>query len=150
MAVSQPTVEYRKYPTLASYLVGDSKDVDFCCRTAATHCYSTYYSISIVSTNAFSALTLSVGQQEGHPACKKTECWRGCLSGATQDLHIAQLMSLPLTVSCFSKIQIGFPFLVSAHPDCPGQRAVRQVCVSFMCRTQRRHHIGRNTQHLCD
>jgi len=95
---------------------------------------------------AFSALTLSVGQQEGHPACKKTECWRGCLSGATQDLHIAQLMSLPLTVSCFSKIQIGFPFLVPAHPDCP----VRQVCVSFMCRTQRRHHIGRNTQHLCD
>jgi len=99
---------------------------------------------------AFSALTLSVGQQEGHLACKKTECWRGCLSGATQDLHIAQLMSLPLTVSCFSKIQIGFPFLVPAHPDCPGQRAVRQVCVSFMCRTQRRHHIGRNTQHLCD
>ena len=28
------------------------------------------------------------------------------------DLHTAQLMSLPLTVSCFSKIQIGFTFLV--------------------------------------
>ena len=26
------------------------------------------------------------------------------------DLHMAQLMPLPLTVSCFSKIQIGFPF----------------------------------------
>ena len=26
------------------------------------------------------------------------------------DLHMAQLMSLPLTVSCFSKIQIGLPF----------------------------------------
>ena len=27
-------------------------------------------------------------------------------------LHMAQLMPLPLTVSCFSKIQIGFTFLV--------------------------------------
>jgi len=35
------------------------------------------------------------------------------------DLHIAQLMPLPLTVSCFSKIQIGFTFLVLAHPGSP-------------------------------
>ena len=45
------------------------------------------------------------------------------------DLHMAQLMSLPLTVSCFSKIQIGFTFLVSADPGSPGQRAVKRVCV---------------------
>ena len=45
------------------------------------------------------------------------------------DLHMAQLMSLPLTVSCFSKIQIGFTFLVPAHPGCPGKRAVKRVCV---------------------
>ena len=45
------------------------------------------------------------------------------------DLHMAQRISLPLTVSCFSKIQIGFTFLVSAHPGSPGQRAVKQVCV---------------------
>jgi len=45
------------------------------------------------------------------------------------DLHMAQLMSLPLTVSCFSKIQIGFTFLLPAHPDSPGQRAVKRVCV---------------------
>jgi len=31
------------------------------------------------------------------------------------DLHMAQLMPLPLTVSCFSEIQIGFTFLVPAH-----------------------------------
>ena len=31
------------------------------------------------------------------------------------DLHMAQLMPLPLSVSCFSKIQIGFTFLVPAH-----------------------------------
>ena len=45
------------------------------------------------------------------------------------DLHIAQLMPLPLTVSCSSKIQIGFTFLVPAHPGSPGQRAVKRVCV---------------------
>ena len=45
------------------------------------------------------------------------------------DLHMAQLMPLPLTVSCFSKIQIGFTFLVPAHLGSPGKRAVKQVCV---------------------
>ena len=45
------------------------------------------------------------------------------------DLHMAQLMPLPLTVSCFSNIQIGFAFLVPAHPGSPGQRAVKRVCV---------------------
>ena len=33
-------------------------------------------------------------------------------------------MPLPLTVSCFSKIQIGFTFLVPAHPGSPGKRCV--------------------------
>ena len=45
------------------------------------------------------------------------------------DLHMAQLMPLPLTVSCFSKIQIGFTFLIPAHLGSPGKRAVKQVCV---------------------
>jgi len=44
-------------------------------------------------------------------------------------LHVAQPMPLPLTVSCFSKIQIGFTFLVPAYPGSPGQRAVKRVCV---------------------
>ena len=44
------------------------------------------------------------------------------------DLHMAQLMPLPLTVSCSSKIQIGFTFLVPAHPGSPGQTCVC-VCV---------------------
>ena len=44
------------------------------------------------------------------------------------DLHMAQLMPLPLSVSCFSKIQIGFTFLVLAHPGSPGKRAVKWVC----------------------
>ena len=51
-----------------------------------------------------------------------------CL-GRGADLHMAQLMPLPLTVSCFSKIQIGFAFLVLVHPGSPGQRVVKWVCV---------------------
>ena len=84
---------------------------------------------------AFSALTMLVGRQEGHPACKNE--WWGtgmviCLE-RDADLHMAQLMPLPLTVSCFSKIQIGFTFLVAAHPGSPGKRAVERVCVC-VCR----------------
>ena len=45
------------------------------------------------------------------------------------DLHMAQLMPLPLTISCSSKIQIGFTCLVPAHLGSPGQRAVKRVCV---------------------
>ena len=48
------------------------------------------------------------------------------------DLHMAQLMPLPLTVSCFGKIQMGFTFLVPAHVGSTGQRAVKQVCV-YVC-----------------
>jgi len=73
-----------------------------------------------------------VGQQEGHPACKKTEWWGAgmvvCLEQGA-NLHMAQLMSLPLTVSCFSKIQIGFTFLVPAHLGSPGKRTAKCVCV---------------------
>ena len=45
------------------------------------------------------------------------------------DLHMSQLMPLTLTVSCFSKIQIGFTFPVPAHPGSPGKRAIKCVCV---------------------
>ena len=48
------------------------------------------------------------------------------------DLHMAQLMPLPLTVCCFSKIQIGFTFLVPAHLGSPGKRAVKRVCVHYI------------------
>ena len=76
--------------------------------------------------SAFSALTLLVGRQEGHPACKKQSggVMVICLERGA-DLHMAQLMSLLLTVSCSSKIQIGFTFLVPAHPGCVGKEAVK-------------------------
>ena len=51
------------------------------------------------------------------------------------DLHMAQLMPLPLTVSCFRKIQIGFTFLVPAHLGSPGQKAIKRVCVCFSIMT---------------
>ena len=49
------------------------------------------------------------------------------------DLHMAQLMPLPLTVSCFNEIQIGFTFLVTADLGSPGKRAVKRVCVCVVC-----------------
>ena len=61
-------------------------------------------------THAFSALTLLIGWQEGHPACKKLSfgmlAWL-CL-GQGADLHMAQLM--PLTISCSSKSRLVLPF----------------------------------------
>ena len=81
----------------------------------------------------FSALTLLVGRQEGRSSCRKLsgEVLAGvviCLERGA-DLHVAQLMPLPLTVSRFSKIQIGLTFLVPAHPGSPGKRAVKRACV---------------------
>jgi len=78
-----------------------------------------------------------VGRQEGHQACKKTERWGAgmvvCLEQGA-DLHMAQLTPMPLTVSCSSKIRIGFAFLVLAHLGGPGERAVKWVCVCVVCR----------------
>ena len=71
--------------------------------------------------HVFSALTLLVGQQEGHLACKKTEWW-----GAGMVICLERGAA---TLSCFSKIQTGFTFLVPAHPGSPEKRAVKWVCV---------------------
>ena len=50
-------------------------------------------------------------------------------------MHMAQVMPLPLTVSCFSKIQIGFTFLVLAHLGSPGKGPLNVcVCVCVFCR----------------
>ena len=79
---------------------------------------------------------LLVGRQEGHPACKKQS--GGVLHGVViclergADLHMAQLMPLPLTVSCSSKIQIGFTFLVPAYPGSPGKEAVKWLLLLLL------------------
>ena len=67
----------------------------------------------LVARNAFSALTLLVGWQEGHPACKKLEWWGTgmviCLE-RDADLHMSQLMPLPLTVFASVKSRLVLPF----------------------------------------
>jgi len=76
-----------------------------------------------------------LGSRKGIRPVKKTQ-WLGagmviCLEQGA-DLHMTQLMPLPLTVSCFSNIQIGFTFPVPAHPGSSGKRAVKlvYVCIS--------------------
>ena len=84
---------------------------------------------------AFSALTLLVGRQEGHPALKNRVVGVVICLEPGADLHMAQLMPLPLTVSCSSKIQTGFTFLIPAHPGSPGQRPLNGrvcACVKMM------------------
>jgi len=86
------------------------------------------YCFAVICT----ALSLLFGWQEGHPACKKLDWWGTGMVISLQrdaDLLMSQLMPLSLTVSCFSKIQIGFTFLVPAHLGSPGKKAVKQVCV---------------------
>jgi len=87
---------------------------------------------------AFSALTLLVGRQEGHPACKKlssgVRAWlsvwselKTCICPSWCHCH---------ALSRFSKIQIGFTFLVPAYPGSPGQRAIKRVYVCmYVCTT---------------
>ena len=97
--------------------------------------YNIYYLLSDVVHYAFSALTLLVGRQEGiRPV--KTEWWGAgvviCVERCA-DLHMAQLMPLPLTVSCFCKIQIGFTFLVPAHLDSLGKGPLNGCVYSPLC-----------------
>jgi len=82
-----------------------------------------------VCLQCFGVVGWAAGRASG---LRKTEWWGAgvavCLE-CSADLHMAQLMPLPLTVSCYSKILIGFTFLVPAHPGSPGQRALKRVCV---------------------
>jgi len=100
--------------------------------------YNFVYSVKFFTFSAFtfSALTLLVGRQEGHPACKKQSGVVICLERGA-DLHMAQLSPLPLTVFCSSEIQIGFTFLVPAYPGCLGKEADKwfkwlEYCVKFV------------------
>ena len=123
-----------------------------CCRFAAVGPASRRYWSIAARHFTFSALTLLVGWQEGHPACKKLSGGGAgmviCLEQGA-DLHTAQLMPLPLTVSCSSKIQIGSTFLVQAYPGSPCKEplngcvclcvlpgAQQQPCYSMACSSE--------------
>jgi len=75
---------------------------------------------------------LLVGWQEGHPASKKLS---GGLLAWFSVWSEVQTCIMPSychchSLSCYSKIQIGFTFLVPAHPGSPGKRAIKRV---FVC-----------------
>ena len=86
------------------------KQCSLCTFLSISLFYSCYLWCKINLPFCFSALTVLVVWQEGHPACRKLSggalVWF-CLEQCA-DLYMAQLMPLPLTVSCFSEIQIGF------------------------------------------
>ena len=70
--------------------------------------------------------------QEGHPACKNwvMGCWRGYLSGARCRLAYGPADATATHYSCFSKIQIGFTFLVPATWVAPEKGPLNgRVCV---------------------
>jgi len=48
------------------------------------------------------------------------------------DMHMAQRIPLPLTVSCFSKVQIALPFWYLLTWVVLEKRAVKRVCVLAM------------------
>ena len=87
---------------------------------------------------------LLVGRQEGHPACKKLSggvlawlsvwsevqtCGPADATATFTKIDPSYLSDAADEHSCFSEIQIGFTFLVLAHPDSPGKRAVKRLCV---------------------
>jgi len=75
---------------------------------ASEFCFFALWGVTLCKSGA---LTLLVGRQEGHPACKKTERWVAgvviCLERCA-DLHTSQ--PLPITVSCFSKMQMALTY----------------------------------------
>jgi len=87
------------------------------------------YSTLLLCLQCFDAVGWVAGRASG---LEKTEWWGAgvvlCLERGA-DLHMAQPMPLPLTASCFSKFQIGFTFLVPAHPGSPGKSDVKRVFV---------------------
>ena len=96
--------------------------------TRIHHClFTTVYR----QTVAFSVLTLLVGRQEEHPACKKLSggvlAWLSVLSEVQTCIRPSRCHchSLPLA-SVKSRLVY---LLVPAHPGSPGQRAVKRLCV---------------------
>jgi len=99
--------------------------------------------VYVVCLQCFDAVGWAAGRASG---LYKTEWWGAgmviCLERGA-DLHMVQPMPLPLAVSCFRKIQIGFTFLVPAHLGSPGQMAVKRV---YVCKLRHRDIVMARTQ----
>ena len=89
--------------------------------------FTVFVTVAVLCLQCFDAVGWAAGTAS---SLQKTEWWDAgvviCLERGA-DLRTAQLMPLPLTVFCFSKIQIGFTFLVLGSPR---KRAVKRVCVA--------------------
>ena len=86
----------------------------------------------VCDRDAFSALTLLVGRQEGHPACKKLSggvlAWLSAWSEVQTSIWPSRCQCYSLSLASV-KSSLVFSFLVPAHPSSPGQRAIKRVCV---------------------
>jgi len=82
--------------------------------------------IDIITNHYFThcRVCLQCFDASGRKGIRPVKNWSDGALAWLSDLHVAQLMPLPRTVSCFSKIQPGFTFLVPAYPGSPGKRAV--------------------------
>ena len=92
-----------------------------------------YHGVLFSTTIAFSALTLLVGRQEGHPACKKLSGGMLACLGRDADLHMPSwchchsLSLAPINPDWF--YLSGFIFLVLTHQGSPGDRKMVIVVV---------------------
>jgi len=96
-----------------------------------------YENSAKLDTITFSALTLLVGRQEGHPACKKTERWGVgmviCLERGA-DLHMAQLIPLPSLSLASVKSRSVLPFWYRLTRVVPDKGPLNSVCVCVCVR----------------
>ena len=113
------------------------------------------YRVFILPIVLYGCECWAINKADGYTVDWCSGPWVGCGGGVViclergADLHTAQLMPLPLTVSCFSKIQIGFTFLVPAHPVCVCVcDAVDQWCLQRI-QDIRWHNFVRNADIHC-
>jgi len=81
--------------------------------------------LSFVSDFAFSALTLLVGQQEGHPACKKMGGWWRWALVSPDGVAPSRMVSVSASVNLPVHHKVQKSLLAPAHPGGPGKRAVK-------------------------
>ena len=77
--------------------------------------------------NTFSALTLLVGRQERHPACKKMGRWWRWALVSPDGVAPSQMVSVSASVNLPCSIQSRSSLLAPAHPSGPGKRAVKRL-----------------------
>jgi len=123
--------------TWVALLVRCSQTVVFSYLVRSTLAGSSFTQICGSVRFAFSTLTLLVGRQEEHLACRKlSDEVLACLP-VWSEVHMICIYSnwchcRPI-VSCFIKIQNGLTFLVPAYPGCPGKRPLNGCLSVCFC-----------------